>query len=534
MQSLTNTAEISPLLNSTTIAVNPWLWAYSTPIHLVSKPFSLDGHEFQVRPMSIRPPVKVVRKATQLTFTESEVLNVLHGMIYGYYPTGVYYLFPNKERVSDFSKSRFRPLINDNPETIGAFVRDTDSATLKRVGSGFLYFRSGHLAQEIRGDMKSSSSLKGDPADHAVHDEYDEMDPKIDEFVDGRLAKSPIHTKTYLANPTLPDYGVDKKFQSSSQEYWHIKCQHCGHYTCLDDLDNFPRLFHEQPDGTVIRACSNPRCGMDLDPRFGEWVPKRRDIADIIGFTIGHPSAYWINPKALLDDWRNPEIDKANFTRLRLGRAYIEAENRLSIDEVLACCGDHGIESSDSGPCFMGVDQGGADQDLLHVVIGNRKAKKGKIIHLSIYKGWSELDRLMEIFHISRCVIDGLPNLDDARAFARRFPGRVFLSFFSESQKGGYKWDEEQLTVNSNRTECLDASHKELADKLVVLPNRSNLMIKFATHCHNIAKKLEEDEQTGSKRYVYIKLDKKDHFRFAFNYESMARNNTPLPMFREG
>jgi hypothetical protein len=37
-----------------------------------------------------------------------------------------------------------------------------------------------------------------------------------------------------------------------------------------------------------------------------------------------------------------------------------------------------------------------------------------------------------------------------------------------------------------------------------------------------MAKKLEEDEETGSKRYVYVKLGP-DHFRHALNYEAMAR-----------
>ncbi len=41
-----------------------------------------------------------------------------------------------------------------------------------------------------------------------------------------------------------------------------------------------------------------------------------------------------------------------------------------------------------------------------------------------------------------------------------------------------------------------------------------------------VSKKLEEDEETGSKRYVYVKLGP-DHFRHAFNYECMARQNMP-------
>jgi hypothetical protein len=46
---------------------------------------------------------------------------------------------------------------------------------------------------------------------------------------------------------------------------------------------------------------------------------------------------------------------------------------------------------------------------------------------------------------------------------------------------------------------------------------------EFAGHLANVAKKLEEDEQNGSKRYVYVKLGP-DHFRHALNYEAMARH----------
>jgi len=36
-------------------------------------------------------------------------------------------------------------------------------------------------------------------------------------------------------------------------------------------------------------------------------------------------------------------------------------------------------------------------------------------------------------------------------------------------------------------------------------------------------KKIQEDEDSGQKRYVYVKLGP-DHFRHAFNYECMARS----------
>lgn len=501
-------------------ALDPWYWAYSQSIALVGGPFSLDGHEFQVRPMSVNPPVKVIKKATQTTFTESEVLRCIHGLIHGQYPKGILYLFPSKEEVTDFSSSRFNPLIHDNPDSIGSYVRETNRANLRRVGTGFIYFRSGRLGTEIQGQARSSSHLKSIPVDHAVHDEYDEMHGRIDEFVSGRLSKSDIGTKVYLANPTLPDYGISAKFDQSSEEYWHIRCRSCGAWTCLDDPDS-PRPFPGcllRVNGSVIRACS--RCDKPLDPRMGEWVAKKPQITDCLGFSIGHPSVSWVDPAELLRVWEDPATDRANFIRLRLGREYIEAENRLSIQEVYSLCNGPAIASDDPGPCYMGVDQGKG----LHVVIGGHHADhpSGQVVHVNEYRDWEDLDKLMKAFNVSRCVVDALPETRNARAFAERNKGRVFINYYVESQKQKPKWNEEDMTVSINRTESLDMSHQDIQAGKVLLPQRCEAMEEFAKHCHNVAKKLEEDDQTGSKRYVYVKLGP-DHYRHAYNYMVMAR-----------
>jgi hypothetical protein len=169
----------------------------------------------------------------------------------------------------------------------------------------------------------------------------------------------------------------------------------------------------------------------------------------------------------------------------------------------------------------MGVDQG----KLLHVVIGRREWRRaGKIVHVGEYRAWEELDRLMKVFNVSRCVVDALPETRNARAFAEKHKGKVFLSYYSEHQKSGYKWNDGDLTVHSNRTESLDGSHVEIQFARISLPRESDMLREFAEHCANTAKKLEEDEQTGSKRYVYVRLGP-DHFRHAFNYEAMARQH---------
>ena len=100
----------------------------------------------------------------------------------------------------------------------------------------------------------------------------------------------------------------------------------------------------------------------------------------------------------------------------------------------------------------------------------------------------------MKNFNVSRCVVDALPETRNARAFAERHPGKVYLNYYNEHQKGSYKWNERDLIVQCNRTESLDASHNEILNSQLVLPKECGIVREFAKHLHNVAKKLEEDE----------------------------------------
>ena len=275
-----------------------------------------------------------------------------------------------------------------------------------------------------------------------------------------------------------------------------------------------------------MRACR--KCRSELNPSVGKWVAKRPSITEKRGYHYSQLFSHFVDPADILHQFRTTN-NLADFYNLKIGVAYVEAENRLSEKEVLELCGSDGIASSAPGPCYMGVDQGKS----LHVVIGEKHPQKaGKIVHLGVYRDWEELDRLMKNFNIARCVVDALPEIRNARAFSERHSGKVYLNYYNQHQKGHYAWNEAEHIVSCNRTESLDASHKEIIGRDIILPKECDIVREFARHLHNVAKKLEEDEETGSKRYVYVKLGP-DHFRHAFNYEAMARQSSSRLLFAD-
>ena len=138
----------------------------------------------------------------------------------------------------------------------------------------------------------------------------------------------------------------------------------------------------------------------------------------------------------------------------------------------------------------------------------------------------------MTVFSITRCVTDAVPERRNARSFAERFRGKVYLNYYNAHQKGKYRWNEKELVVQCNRTESLDASHRRITDSSIVLPKECEVTREFTQHLHNVAKKLEEDEESGSKRYTYVKLGA-DHFRHAFNYCIMALDYGAKSIFKD-
>ncbi len=133
----------------------------------------------------------------------------------------------------------------------------------------------------------------------------------------------------------------------------------------------------------------------------------------------------------------------------------------------------------------------------------------------------SELDGLMSRYNVATCVIDAQPEVQAARAFARRHPGQVWLNYFVESQRGGYAWDWDEQIVRENRTEAMDASRQAIRERKVVLPRGGPVIQEFADHLAADVKQLIENEETGAQSYRYVKTGT-NHYSLAFTYDCIA------------
>ena len=456
----------------------------------------------------------MLSKAAQIGGTTWAIFRSIHACLTG---LNVIYFFPTRTDVIEFSKSRVTPLIAEN-SFLARLITDTNTAGLKRIGDAHLYLRG----------MQSTVGMKSVPADMVVFDELDETAPAAKAMARERLAHSDYKRVIELSNPSLPDYGIDEQYQKSDQRHWTIRCGACGHWTALDKefpakLGEEVRIIVPREDGTCYRAC--PQCAAELDLAAGEWVADFPD-RPMHGYRISQLFSSTVDPGEILAEYRTTRFPD-RFYNLKVGIAWADLGRRLDIGSVLSLCGEASLATSSSeGYCTMGVDTG---RDL-HVVIlsddGNDQNEQRRLIHLGVCYEFAELDVLMERFHVSRCVIDGLPETHATREFTRRHTGKVFMNFFNEHQRGAPHWDAQTSIVQVNRTEALDASRTAVRDRKLVLPHPSPLIEEFAKHMACDAKVLDEDDETGIKKYRYIRTGT-NHFSMAFTYAWLAASERP-------
>lgn len=497
-------------------------WA-ERQIRLDGRPFSFEGHEYLRGIYDDTAPHVVVQKAAQVGGTVWALLRSFKACLDR---LNVAYLFPTRTDVVDFSKSRVAPLIAEN-DFLKAQVQDTDAAGLKRVGAGYLYLRG----------MQTSVSLKSIPIDLLVFDELDDATPDAKALAKERLSHSDYKRIIELSNPSLPDYGIDEAFQASDQRHWTLQCPGCGEWTAPGRI--FPLKLGE--DISIIRprrdgtghywAC--PRCEAELDLAMGEWVAEY-PTQPVHGYRISQLFSSKVGPDEILHEYRTTRFP-GRFYNLKIGVPWADATVRLTVSEVLACCGENAMVDSSPVDCTMGVDTG---RDL-HVVISrylpapDDAPMRREVVFIGVVGSYAALDELMARYAVQRCVIDALPEIHATRAFAERHPGAVWLNYFNEHQRGAFAWKEDRMIVEENRTEVLDYSRQIIRDRRVLLPRRGQVVEEFARHMAADAKQLVEDERTGSQEYRYLRTGA-DHYSLAFTYDCVAWQNAFDPRWLKG
>src|SRR5882672_3929203 len=315
------------------------------------------------------------------------------------------------------------------------------------------------------------------------------------------MEASPLKLVRMFSTPGLPNYGINAEFLLSDQKYWNLKCEHCGKWNVVDDVDDKgqPIGFPECIENGFL-GCR--KCGKQLDPANAEWVAKHPDIKDVSGYHVSRLYSRFADHKKILKDFKEcgSTSETAVFFNNTLGIPYLDETQRLNYQEILKLCGSHAMMSSAVGT-YMGIDVG--DLKGIHItIIRPSKTKLFELVYAEIYKMTDPNDpmaievlkayikSLIVKYGVRKGCIDAMPQTMVSRAIVAACGGKLWMVRYEDSQKGPYEWKDDIKEVRVNRTESLDRTMFIFKNKHIELPKRTDLVEQIARELCNIVKTL--------------------------------------------
>lgn len=479
-------------------------------------PFTLAGRPYLIGLVGCDKKRKSIKKGSQVCITTAMFLNAVHGCFYRIYGKNIIYMLPTVKQAEMLSKVSFDPIFNYN-KWLNKVV-STNNASIKTINGRSIVF-VGAQSENV-GNTKDSINLRSIPADVVFRDEIDLMDPDMVDLSKQRLNASDFRIECNFGSPTAPDYGIDELYEDGDKRRWEIKCRSCGHYTCL--VESFPKSIIRDVNKRWFRACDN--CHSEIFINDGDWVALNPDARD---------ASFWvdglINPKADLEEYmyRYHHIEGrklVEFERSVLGLASIEASCRLSEQEVLDKCSNHGMKFYSDSPTCMGVDVG----DKLHYVVGRRTGLKTySVEHIGTTSEFGEVVDISRKMNVKFEVWDKGPDIHAVKEYQREAGHSVFRCQYSENMMTAPDFDREKRIVKVNRNELCDRVHDLFANNKVVLPRRCPDIEEYALQMTKLIKETVPHPDTGIPRTRWIKIkDKNDHFFHATGYFLLAASQT--------
>lgn len=518
---------------------DPIYWAIVNHIKLMGGvTFTLEGCQYMADIMRDLARHMCVMKGTQARITTAFMLRAIHSLIYGKYPKGVIYYFHDKTSVEDFSKTRFKPLIKDNP-IIKRHLKSTDSMFAKQVGKAFLTLKGASATKILDHQKKDGGALRSMPADEVIRDERDLFDDAMAKMTVDRLLDSDFKKEVDLGSPTMPDFGIHKIFKKSDQKFRLVKCMACNTYT--SPAEEFPNSIQYKKSDSHSRAMpymACVKCGKEIFSANGEFVAKYPKLYDarypnegISGYHISYFDTAKFDASFFMDRHQEAVLDSSEmggFYNTYLGFPFIALEDRLRKQDVFDCCGDEVMQIHSEVGTAMAADI----MKTNRVLIAEKKKNGGaKIIYMARVSGFDALYDLVGQFNVRSAAVCLRPYEESFRKFQEKCSKRdpkvtVFGVEYRDKQTNLIKTDEKSGVYALARTEAMDGSQTWIRSGKLEIPRNCDEVKVFATECCNIAKSLETNEKTGDRTYRYREVGTGgEHYRHCVNYLKLALLN---------
>src|SRR3990167_1480584 len=407
----------------------------------------------------------------------------------------IIYTLPTDGDVRTFVGGKVNRIIVNNKSMLKD-VADKDSVEQKQVGNSMIYFR---------GTWTKKAAIMV-TADRLVHDEKDSS--KLDIIADyqARLQHSKYKEIYTFSHPSLPETGIHQDWLKSDQKHWHIECPSCKKWQYLSwDTENPKRMSIDIKRRIFI--CK--KCGGEIEDHIralGQWVAKYPD-KKISGYWIPLLIAPWIKAADIITKFQDPNTTPEFFYTKILGLPYADGTSKLLRDSFFQNLTGLAWAPPEDERIVMGIDTG----LRLDYVLGNKKG----LFFQGDCSDYGELDNLMERWTKCIAVIDAGGDLIGSRAFAERWPGRVFLCYLGGDKKTNelVKWGsgDEHGAVSADRNRMIQLVIDEFRNKRLPIHGTEDDWYEYWLDWNNLSKiKILDPDTNQVKGYKWARSGR-DH-----------------------
>lgn len=446
-----------------------------------NEPFTWEGHEYLIEPYkafnlqgeSSEEGLEVVWECGAQVGKSIAGFMLLAWLALRFWGKYFGYFLPDKDMAMIFSDVRFKPTVRSIPEIKPLWGEDptadegetkkTDQKRVRSIGPSQIFFSY----------MQGKTSTESLPLLAIIFDEVRRMMEGDIERAKERISHSPYPIDFKFSTAGYPDANIDKYFKKSNQHKFHSRCR-CKDGVVLSDV--FPDCIGEKTSGmtSAFRDLPQyfyicPTCKEVIDnPREGIWIP-HNPLSKVIGYHIPQTLSSRQSAWKLLKAYQEA-TDLQEFFNSKLGIAYLSPESQIVNPDILKATVNPDIKWLRSGSnCAMGIDQMGGFNVITIRYWGPKSEtgqNKSRLAHIEVVYSddpWQRCDELMEQFDVSVCVADALPNINEARRFAQRWKGRVWLADYSYDAKGDgdiCEWGDRPKDTQSEKKQSAEVKNK--------------------------------------------------------------------------
>jgi hypothetical protein len=504
-------------VDSSSMSYTDWVCENTT---LRSKPYSVEGYEFQREILDDLHPNMDVTKCSQVGMTEAQIRKML-AFLHRNRATSGLMTFPDLKTFTKNSATRIKPIV----ENEAVFNGPSDKYSIRnqalfQINKSFL-----HVVQCTESDATST------PADILMNDEVDLSDQATLALFSSRLQNSVFKITQRFSTPSFPSYGIDLGFQSSDQKHYMVRCEACNHwqhpeftrdFVCIPGLsDNF-ESFVEIDDKTVdsldltasfvqCEKCERP---LNLnDPSLRLYVAKFPSRKHHRGYQITPFATSRLSPTYILTQMLSykKRSNLRGFYNTVLGIPYTDGNIRLEEVTIKACfTGQLSVPDVGSDmPCCIGIDMG----QTCHLVVGT--GTSAETLRPFLFEA-VPVDRLAQRvtdltkrYRIVAGCIDRLPYTPDAEKIRDLTKGIIVPAQYVVTKEIALVHNEfDELThIQLNRTKAIDEVVRVIKNRTLMMSGYGPYETVIIEHLRDMVRDEKPEEPA-----VWTKLTGQDHF----------------------